>query len=560
MITHSSPQSGIAAHDKYVLTAGYDNKLILWDDEKKVAVAQGVHDHLVNQCSISPCGRYALSSSSDYSIRLWSVPDLKLLRIFNYHSDDVEGVCFHESEPLIASCSRDTSLALFDFNGQLIHQLKGHKKDVISVGWLSGNHRLISSSDDGTIKIWDCNTGEIVKNFDLDDVETDTIAISKEGTIFAGNDLGEILLLVDEDVSKVKAHNAGIKRLVYDRYNGYLVSLSYDRQVKIWKYDLDSGLDCIIDSTLPSIVWPRSCAFLNDSTLVFVTFGNTYASFNLKTRHWSIEHIGDTEGINSVETFNGEMFTVGDSGKVLSEHGKISELGSLCNFIRRSGDLLLAGGQSGEVFNAISEEVYYQHHSPLNCGLFIDNQSEKLFAVGTYTGECLFFNCNDSHATFIRSAQLHSNAIKGIASHGRLLFSVCADNSIALYDCEQDKILGFKRQAHDKIINGCCADVYGRFYSVSRDLTIRRWDKLKLERIIDTPSKHSIKCIAINPEGNLIAIGTYFGYVGLYSVDEDQWVYWHREATAGISSIINSGGAAFIASSYNGELYHVHQN
>ncbi|MDR0217536.1 MAG: hypothetical protein LBI71_01410 [Enterobacteriaceae bacterium] len=75
MITHHAPINGISAYrDKYVLTAGYDNQVILWDAKTQRPIACAMHDHLANQGIFSPDGNYAVTSSSDYSARLWTVP------------------------------------------------------------------------------------------------------------------------------------------------------------------------------------------------------------------------------------------------------------------------------------------------------------------------------------------------------------------------------------------------------------------------------------------------------------------------------------------------------
>ena len=54
---HEVPIVGIAAHGDFVASAGYDNKLILWDNHTRQAVARGAHDHLVNNCAFSRASR-----------------------------------------------------------------------------------------------------------------------------------------------------------------------------------------------------------------------------------------------------------------------------------------------------------------------------------------------------------------------------------------------------------------------------------------------------------------------------------------------------------------------
>ncbi len=71
--------------------------------------------------------------------------------------------------------------------------------------------------------------------------------------------------------------------------------------------------------------------------------------------------------------------------------------------------------------------------------------------------------------------QLHDNAIKGIAVSGDLLFSVCADRSAVWQRLDTLETVELRRDAHDRIANGCAGLGDGWFASVSRDLRLRLW-------------------------------------------------------------------------------------
>ncbi len=559
MITHSSPQSGIASFKNFVATAGYDNQVILWDANKKKAIARATHDHLVNQISFSNCGQLLITSSSDYSARLWSIPDLRLKAILNEHNDDVEGVAIHNKKNLIVTTSRDKQVHLYDFQGNIQKRLEGHTKDVLSVAWLDDSDRLVTSSDDGTIKIWNATTGNIEKDINLEGVETDTIAITSSGIIYAGNDNGEIVVIDDKVKNKISAHDAGIKRLVYDEQQNALVSLSYDRHLCIWTCKNEGKLTLINKSVLPNIIWPRSCTFLDEDSIAFVTFGDTYAMYTISSNQWKISHVKPTNGINAISYRNNAIFSVGDSGIVKKDKEIICELGSLCNFISNVGDFLVAGGQSGEVFDAETGEVYYHHFSPLNCVTKFYKGNQAYAMVGTYTGEGILFKVTDHGLEFERVYTLHENAIKGLSASNNLMFSVCADSTVTFFDIQSLKIVNVIQQAHNKIINGCCSDNNGRFFSVSRDQKLKIWQDQKAT-IVNTPSQHSIKCVAVTEDARHVTIGTYSGHIGVYDTAENSWVYWSRRTRAGISSIININKNSFIASAYDGEIYSIYHN
>ncbi|MEU3909938.1 WD40 repeat domain-containing protein [Streptomyces sp. NPDC029721] len=557
MIRHYGPISGVAAYGtQYVATAGYDNQLILWDAARKQALARATHDHLSNQTAFSPDGRHLVSSSSDYSARLWSVPDLRLVAVLADHKDDVEMSVFHPAKQLIATASRDHRVRVFDFTGALRATFTGHTADVISVEWVTGRDELVSSSDDGTIKRWSLETGGMLAEIDLDGVETDTVAITRSGAIYAGNDEGEIIAIADDGATTTHpAHEAGIKRLVYNADRELLVSLSYDRTLRVW--DTSGPLAPVATSSLPPEVWPRSCAFLDSDTLAFATFGSSYATYRIAAREWNLDGIEGTPCVNAVLVDAGRTLTIGDAGVLWADGAPHSETGSLCNFLTPVGGRVVTGGQMGKVFDALTGEVLHQHRSPLNCGAAFERDGVPHVVVGAYTGEGIVFSVAADgtfrHETTLR---LHANAVKGLAVSGDRIFSVCADGSATWFSVETLTELHHVDDAHDRIANGCAALPDGDFASVSRDYKLRLWRGFE-PTVVTTPHDHSIKSVAATPDGRFVATGSYHGLVAVYDVTLGTWATT-RVTTAGISSLTyDTGTRRFLAGSYDGHVHPV---
>ncbi|GAQ50520.1 WD40 repeat domain-containing protein [Streptomyces acidiscabies] len=559
MIQHRGPISGIAAWgDEYVATAGYDNQVICWDQRTGRAVSRSFHDHLANQCQFAPDGRHLLTSSSDYTARLWTVPDLRLVAVLGDQEDDVEMSVFHPSKELVATASRDHRVRVYDFGGRLLHRFEGHTADVISVEWARGADELISSSDDGTIKRWSLATGGMTDDLDMDGVETDTIAISSSGTIFAGNDEGRIIVVADGETVTVPAHDAGIKRLVLDDTRHLLVSLSYDRTMRLW--DVASGSPEALDTAaLPPDVWPRSCAFAGGTRLVFATFGATYRGYDYQARAWDTAAVAATGGVNAVlPERGGSTLTVGDAGIVRRDGEPLAQTGSLCNFLTPLGPLVLSGGQLGKVFDALTGRELYQHRSPLNCGVAFESGGERYAVIGAYTGEGLLLKLTGDTAEHVRDLELNVNAVKDIAVSGDFLFSVAADASATWYRLSTLEKVATVEDAHDKIANGCTGLADGWFASISRDLKLRIWSPDRTAEVLDTPHTHSVKCVAADTDGRLIATGSYDGHIAVYDRADARWTVVDRPTTSGISSLAyDAGRKLFVAGSYDGQVYTV---
>lgn len=557
MIAHKSPISGIdAMGSRYIATAGYDNQVILWDASAKAGIARSYHDHLANQCRFSPCGKYLVSASSDYTARLWEVPTMQLKALFIAHEDDVEMASFSPDGRRIATASRDHTIGVFQIDGTLECRLRGHSADVISVEWANQGREILSTSDDGTIRRWSPSSGRLIETIDSQDTEIDTAAVDKDGRIYVGNDKGEIVVITGQCVRTLPAHRAGIKRLILDRHHRHMLTASYDRTIKLWELRPNDEPRDLLQAEVPYKVWLRACSFLGDDRICFGTFGSSYATFSLRDGLWDLGGVEDTGGLNAVRLVGGSVYSVGDAGIVYRDGKAVAHLGSLCNFIDESGFAVVTGGHAGILFEAMSGRSIYRHHSPLNCSARFVRQGISHLIVGTYTGEGLVFADYEGQLRHVTTIPMYGNAVKGIAANSSHIFSVCATGAVAFHSVQTLEPLRSIPKAHRKISNGAAALPDGTFASISRDRCLRIWTIDRCEEFA-TPHDHSIKCIAACPQSGFVATGSYDGSVGVFDPHERRWVSFTRPTAAGISSLCTQTEGHFLASSYDGRVYSV---
>ena len=77
------------------------------------------------------------------------------LKTLEGHSDNVKSVAYSPDGKKIVSGSNDGTIKIWDANtGQCLKTLKGHSGDVWSVAFSPDGTKIISGSWDDTIKIW----------------------------------------------------------------------------------------------------------------------------------------------------------------------------------------------------------------------------------------------------------------------------------------------------------------------------------------------------------------------------------------------------------------------
>ena len=124
-------------------------------------------------------------------------------------------------------------------------QLRGHTGWVTGVAHLPGGRRMITCSDDGSLRLWDLESGVQIGNDWRDDGKEGgwSIALSPNGKSVASGDSDGKVRLWDVETKKVvvrwPGHAATVWSLCWSVDGERLVSGSYDGTIRVW--DVESG-------------------------------------------------------------------------------------------------------------------------------------------------------------------------------------------------------------------------------------------------------------------------------------------------------------------------------
>lgn len=118
------------------------------------------HEECILSLAFSPDGRRLASGSGDTTVRFWDLSTETPLVTGKGHTGWVLCVSWSPDGRMLASGGMDGLLCLWDAQtGALLGKLCGHKKWITSIAWEPAHlcfpsHRIVSSSKDGTAKIW----------------------------------------------------------------------------------------------------------------------------------------------------------------------------------------------------------------------------------------------------------------------------------------------------------------------------------------------------------------------------------------------------------------------
>ncbi len=250
LITSQKEHSGIVnsikfSHDdKMFVSSGDDGQIIIWDSSlmKKIIDFQGGNDLNINRVcfipnrneiiaafndgsakilnystgsivlnlkghygevydvAVSPDGRYFLTGCSDGKIRLWN-SNGTLLNIFSDFNDEVTRVTFSADGKYFAAggggdhSAKDFSIRVYRIdNKTLVKTLKGHTFTITGIKFLPDSKRILSTSWDMTLKLWNIEDGSLIKEL------KGLVGIPKKLTLKSNNN---IMVVSDDGTLKV---------------------------------------------------------------------------------------------------------------------------------------------------------------------------------------------------------------------------------------------------------------------------------------------------------------------------------------------------------------------
>jgi WD40 repeat protein len=252
---HTDPVESVAfsPDGSKILSGSYDNTVKLWNAQTGTLeeTFQG-HTDAVMSVAFSTDGK-VLSGSADNTLRQWNAEtgkEVKRLSMNELNNSNDIGFLYSiafspEHNRAVLSGSRGNTLKLWtnipESKGTVFFQ--GHEKEVYLVAISNDSKKILSASDDGTMKVWDVESKKVISDF-KDEVLVWSATFSPDGSQFLMG--GEsIVKLFDasnnkgQEIRSFSGHSGRVYSVAFSPNGNKVLSGGHDGTINIW--DTESG-------------------------------------------------------------------------------------------------------------------------------------------------------------------------------------------------------------------------------------------------------------------------------------------------------------------------------
>jgi WD40 repeat protein len=438
------------------------------------------HSTAITSVALSPDGKYALSGSGDHTARLWDIATGRELRAFVGHSQEVCSVAFSPDGRLALTGSMDSTVRLWDIaTGRIVRVIEqGNCADSVA---FSPDGRSILSSEYHDLKLWDADSGRLLRTFTGHKESVEAVAISPDGRQALSASSDKTLKLWDlatgRELRSFAGHRKYVRSVAFTPDGKRAVSGSWDETFKLW--DLSSGKE------LRSF----DCGVYVD--FVCLSPDGRYALSRFKS--FEDFALWDLSTGEPVRTFEGDDDTI--EALAFSPDGRFALSGSERMALKLWD---LAAGKELRSYRGYTDSIDSVSFSPDGRSIVSGSRADLIRLVDAATGKV---------SRVIEQGNFVDSVV--ISPDGRSILS-SEYHDLKLWDAASGQLLR-TFTGHTDCVNAVAISPDGRqALSASSDKTLKLWD-LASGKMLRSFVGHSnyVTSVAFAPDGKYAVSGSW---------------------------------------------------
>ncbi|XXH04255.1 hypothetical protein Hte_010669 [Hypoxylon texense] len=229
-------------------TAGYDHTIRFWEALSGICSRTIQHpDSQVNRLCISPDKRF-LAAAGHHTVKLYDIKSTNPnpLLTFEGHTGNVTGVAFHCEGKWMVTSSEDGTVKIWETRSGTIQRSYNHGSAANDVVIHPNQGEIISCDRGGSVRVWDLAENNCSHQLiPEEDVSVSSVTVASDGSLLcAANNAGNVfvwqLLTTYErtqlvPVTHFSAHKEYITRVLLSPDVKKLATCSADHTAKIWE-------------------------------------------------------------------------------------------------------------------------------------------------------------------------------------------------------------------------------------------------------------------------------------------------------------------------------------
>ncbi|KAL6940089.1 TOR complex subunit lst8 [Hanseniaspora vineae] len=294
-----------------LVSAGYDHTIRFWEALTGVCSRTIQHpDSQVNRIEITNDKKY-LAAAGNPNVRLYDITSTNPNPVtsFEGHKGNITSIQFQQDNKWMVSSSEDGTIKVWDVRAPSVQRNYKTGSPVNEVVIHPNQGELLSCDQDGKLKIWDLSGNKCSTTIVPEDVDTplQSLSVASDGSmLIAGNNKGSCYVwelpnhtdaTTLNPVTKFRSHTKYITKVLISQDSRHLATCSADHTARIW--DVADKQNIQLESTLDGHQrWVWDCAFSADSAYLVTSCSDHYVRlWDLSTKEVVRQYNGHNKGV-----------------------------------------------------------------------------------------------------------------------------------------------------------------------------------------------------------------------------------------------------------------------